>query len=556
MKRLFVSGWLAVALSISSVQAQGPLYTIDWDWETTNTVSANGTVYFMPWFIGGLTDVPYEIGADHLKDDGWMLLWSNFDGHMVDGNGQTVNVPDNQPFFALYNRFRGVARFFYIHLNNSSSSDLLHGLTFEGLNNGETSLLNYTFEFADPTNETPIRPFYTRANFSQLGTSGPAQGHWFYMDVELAYDDVTGLTAGDLVMRWLGRGVNTTNLNISGTQTGSIVGSIDIAGSNGSFLNLANTLNFNSSNKVTVTNSISGNNASGTKVDSKADAQKSPFLKTKFKDLANKLFGQAANLVSGGLGDLVNSLIGGGEKDSSPQQNVNLRLQTEITLSGTLTSTSNLFERTLKVPGTSHTSSTQAIIPQYDEPLGLIAIPQRPKVIWNEWFEYEDRRNRYIYYQDYDLDNNNPVQVVLNPAVSSDLQITNVTVELVFMEKYTGDTNLRGPDELGNRIPNNIYGGSLIVHTDDDKAYAGLGISTRYNYVSPAPWSEWEAGEYTFGVDNRFLVRVMVELERLDINDADPVVWSKTFVPEFCKGNIDPIREVRDIVDEEGGIDE
>jgi hypothetical protein len=530
--------------------AQGPTFTIDWDWETANIVYVNGTPHWVPWYIGATTDVPVEIGADHLKEDGWVLLWSNLDGHMVDGVGNPVVIANYHPYFALYNRYRGIIRFFYLHQTDVTTSDLMYGLTFEGFNGGMTSMLSYTFEFAKATGVNLTQPFVTRANLSQLGSSGPAVNHWYYFDVETAYHDVTGLGASDLVMRWLARGIDTSTLTLSGTQTGSIDGSIQISGSNVTYFKTSSLLNFDTGDHIETTNTINSNVGGSTKVSEKASNQFSTLLKNKFNDLASSLLSKTANLLTGGLTDLFGGLVGGGEKDAQNNQNVHLRYQTEIELTGTLSKTLNIFERTLKVPGTSYTSASQVHVPYYDQPLGLIAIPNQPRVKWEEWFEWDEWDEVYQYFQYYQVDFSS-VQVVVNPFVANELSIKTIKKEVYLYVKYSGPTTLEGPVDVGggNWQPDRVYG-ILAVDESENKYYRGIGITTRYDNVEPDPYGFWEAGEESFGEDRRIVVKITVELERTGVPDADTIVWCKTFIPEYqLDTSKDPLRYVRDLID-------
>jgi hypothetical protein len=540
-----------------TVASAGPLFTQDWDWEAVNEVQYkhNGVIgtVFLPWVPGAATDIPLDIALDHKKADGWVLLYNFMDGELKDLNGQPAVIDYPNAFFALYNKYRGIVRFFYFHLKETTYTDFTYGLIMETLS-GETTLLNFAKDFAE-SDEEPLRyPSLQRANIKKFGTSGPILKHWHYFDVELAYDPrIANKSWTDVNLRWLGRGTDTQDLKLDGKIEGTILGTIDMAGSNTNLLNIGS-LTFNTGRVDNFNTSININQAgtASDKVNAKAQKQQDNFLKTELQKLAKQLLQKGLNGVvnyaTSKLTKIFSSFIGGSDNNNNtPTDNVNLRLEASINLTGTMKLEQPVLEQTLKVPGTQYTDTDGMVVPFYDLALGALTISPTPEVIWEEWFEYGLYDNEYCYLQGYWL-NPDSFNVILNPAIEKELRIKSVQKSVNYYQIYKGATRLEG---ILGRFPD--YVGAVLVDSDPDSTiYEGsTALFTVYRNVYPIPYQDWENGSVTNGVDQKVVVKIVVELERLDDSTADPIVWSKTYIPKYTQDKsqnpvryIDPFQEI------------
>jgi hypothetical protein len=534
-----------------SVDSNGPVFTQDWDWEAVNEVQYkhNGVVktVFLPWVPGAATDIPLDIALDHKKVDGWVLLYNFMDGELKDLQGQPVVIDHPNAFFALYNKYRGIIRFFYFHKKETTYSDFTYGLMMETPSEG-TTLLNFAKDFAESDEALSRHPSLQRANIAKFGTSGPILEHWHHFDVELAYDPrIAEKFYSDVNMRWLGRGTDTHNLTLDGKVEGSILGTVDLAGSNTNLLNIGS-LTFNTG-RVDNFNTSVNINQTGTasdKVNAKAQKQQDNFLKAEMQKLAKQLLQKGLNGVvdyaTSKLTKIFNSFIGGSDdNDNTPTDNVNLKLEASINLTGTMLLEQPILEQTLKVPGTQFKDRDGVVVPFYDFPLGALTLSAAPEVIWEEWFEYGLYDSEYCYLQGYWL-NTDSFNVILNPAVEKELRIKSAQTFLYYYQIYKGATRLEG---ILGRFPDYVMA-ALVDSDPNSTIYQGsTSLLTVYRNVYPIPYQMWEDGSMTNGKDQKVVVRVVVELERLDDPTADPVVWSKTYLPKYTQDKSqNPVRYI------------
>jgi hypothetical protein len=522
-----------------TVASAGPLFTQDWDWEAVNEVQYkhNGVVktVLLPWVPGAATDIPLDIALDHKKVDGWVLLYNFMDGDLRDLHGQPAVIDYPNAFFALYNKYRGIIRFFYFHKKETTYSDFTYGLMME-TPSGETTLLNFAKDFAESDEALLRYPSLQRANIAKFGTSGPILEHWHHFDVELAYDPkIAKKSYADVNIRWLGRGTDTQDLKLDGKIEGTILGTIDMAGSNTNLLNIGS-LTFNTG-RVDNFNTSININQTGTasdKVNAKAQKQQDNVLKTELQKLAKQLLQKGLNGVvnyaTSKLTKIFNSFIGGSDNnDNTPTDNVNLKLEASINLTGTMKLEQPVLEQTLKVPGTQYTDTDGLVVPFYDLPLGALTISATPEVIWAEWFEYGLYDNEFCYLQGYWF-HPDSFNVILNPAVEKELRIKTVQKSVNYYQIYKGATRLEG---ILGRFPDYI-GAALVDSDPDNTIYEGsTALFTVYRNVYPIPYQMWEDGSMTNGVDQKVVIKVVVELERLDDPTADPIVWAKTYRPKY-----------------------
>jgi hypothetical protein len=87
---------------------------------------------------------------------------------------------------------------------------------------------------------------------------------------------------------------------------------------------------------------------------------------------------------------------------------------------------------------------------------------------------------------------------------------------------------------------------ALVDSDPNSTIYQGsTSLLTVYRNVYPIPYQMWEDGSMTNGKDQKVVVRVVVELERLDDPTADPVVWSKTYLPKYTQDKSqNPVRYI------------
>ncbi len=372
------------------------------------------------------------------RENGWELVYSNM-------NQRTLSK-----YFALYNKYTGILRFFLYEITSSpgvGTSASFWGIALDK----SSSLFNFTKPIANGANVPIYQPAVINSpevSFSGTEASGTGykSSNWYGIEVECAYDE--NINANNQInFKIKGWATNKITLSGTGTSSGTITGTIKTTPANSSGLNLRldNMFNNNSSSTINNTNSNIANNL-GDKIDegiSKGDSffttlwsgvkgKASKWISSGLEAGAKK--GISAILTSGGsvvgeaLGGLVNSLIGGKKQESISKVDLSLQYLTNISIEGEMPLTGWGSISPFPIPGS---TSNPDNMPLYNKPLGVWNLKENPKVTAD--FYYATTWLPIGRYCQYNLKSAN-FEIILNPEIASKFNITNVTYNLVTSE--------------------------------------------------------------------------------------------------------------------------
>lgn len=329
-----------VAVDPGEVRAPQPPYPFAWE-----------TLEFMPTPPGKTIRVPWSnsvnilydpvIRYDFKKVDGWKLLYNTFN---------TTNYTNGE-FFALYNIYRGVIRYYtYIEPNSPTASSYLEDICVATSTTGQTtSFFNFVGkEVVDPTANTltarQLKPFPL-----------PSEGGWYVAQYEIAYDkNLTNLYYTDLSLLQSLKFYQITNTVLSGTVTGTGQGTVQTP--SGTFDTY-----FQNAGKIVT-----------------AVVLEDPIFSwpSYVTESLKKVKEEGAAGVIKGIANLVSSPITAG----GPQQ-INFTFGANVMLNGTSTATGNVKSNfTIAMPGTSNATSGIGPVPADNKPLGIFNFTSRPVV--------------------------------------------------------------------------------------------------------------------------------------------------------------------------------
>jgi hypothetical protein len=341
-----------------------PTYVFNWDDPNVDFMPTPPGVFpiKVPWANGSVIAFDPQLKFDYKQSDGWVMVYSGF-------TPVAQNYQYSNPFFILYNKFRGLMRVYvYVTTNGFVTSSKIHsGLTL-GPNSVPTPLLNYIGQEIVDISAT------NQAKVAQLDPYTMATGSWYAPQFEMAYDvnnvNTTIQQLGlNLSLGWL----DVAKVNLEGTISGSLEGTITTPDPNG--FNLGGTAIKGA--LYGVSEAIFRNNVG-------PDPSK-PEKNNKLK-LPEGIFKAAFSAATKGLSGVVESLFSGilgGAKTPDPQQ-VNLTLNANITITGDITKSGSLFSSgsglVLGIPGQSNSQTANGYLPAYDKTLGVVYLSARPKV--------------------------------------------------------------------------------------------------------------------------------------------------------------------------------
>lgn len=417
--------------NISKTRAYLPV-EFDWaniDWMPTPPGQARIP---SPWMGAGsiISNYGTDIANDRFKSDGWELVYNTFDP-----NAERLS----NPYFVLYNKYRGTLRFF-LYVTTPfvvPSSYVMDGILIDSAR--PTSLLCFLGkEVVDATkNETQ----YSQIQHMPYDGSSPlATEKWYMIQYELAYDPNLSSTSNDLWFSIYLKYCNIQTINLGGTIEGTIRGTIGAASSSNLFSDIkkgAETIgtgilagigtNFIAKNE---TNANTGENLLGLR-------------KEVFKSISTGI----KSALTGSIKDLPNSLFKGlsaifGSQNNQPIP-VNLQFESTISLKGTISEEGALPVSSFAfwIPGTNITPNAAGQIPLYNKPLGILNFDGCPKVEPilmyeiigpinpNEASEYEASYKVYARYR-----SNLAQYLIINPEVRKIADVTIKKQELVHID--------------------------------------------------------------------------------------------------------------------------
>lgn len=383
------------------------------DWEgVNNDQMPSPTLLLAPWSSGSNQEFIPDIARDYKHADGWELVYNTFSP-----TGTT-----SPAFFVLYNKWRGLVRFYlYLPPSNPGSSTYLNdGLSLAGT--GISPMLNYIGAAVVDYN-TNVRTTTQIEKYRLQQT-----GSWQAAQYEIAYDpNIQTLTFDDLKMIWTMTAIDITEQNMSGTISATITGTITQAGASQP--------------------DLTGLVSSVMKSTFTAAGQSIFTTSPNINGIGQKIFDAAKSSANDGLSGIVKGLLNGifGGASSPTVQQVNLALAGTIALKGTLTTVSGLGNPSLVIPGQKDNQTAPGYVPGYPSRMGVFYISAKPKVnVQDQYGSVIGGYQGYKQYVDrhtYTIDNNS-YSVLFNPDVinssSTGAHIENLKKELIYFGPNIG----------------------------------------------------------------------------------------------------------------------
>lgn len=333
-----------IRLNVNAKDAQNTYF--DWETATTMPVSPSSPAVPMPWQSQSGSYIDPALLTDYSHSDGWDLIYNTFNNTAI---ATEYGQPAGGLYFALYNRYRGLLRF-YLYIPPGlfgNSSDIEHGLSVYSDKNGIASkMLNFDgADIVDPTVSTP--------SFVKTTNTGVAvAGGWYAMQYEIAYDPAFSPTVyPDLGFTWNSKTLNISSISLDGTDVGTLSGNITQSSSTG----------------FSLTGVVKGVGEIVSTVKKSNDTS----------SFTNTLINVAKNGLAGNISGVLSAIFGGSHTNS---QAVDLKMNSTISLTGSLTGSQIVANNSLVFPGQNTANTIGAPTPLKSYPLGLFNLSGRPTI--------------------------------------------------------------------------------------------------------------------------------------------------------------------------------
>lgn len=335
----------------------------EFDWEVTDWMpTPEGQALIpMPW--GGQGSISGFYGLDVVNDyhkvDGWRMVYSTF----RDYGEELID-----PYFVLYNIYRGTLRIYFFLTNPyiGVSTYLQDMLSYNHTYGVKSNLLNYLGnEIVDANVKVNT---YNQIQPKMLNVAAPLAGRrWYMIEYEMAYDpNINQLTSDQISLTWYLNYYDISEIKLDGTSKDEIYGTVGGAG------------DFMSDAKSTVANGVLSAVGLGTleklTINEETGENKIGLNNKVFKSIVSGIQGAVSSSSAGIPGmaiGFLSSVFGGNSESSS--QVVSLKSNATISLSGTSSGHGSVSSTPIefKVPGTIIRPSTSGYIPLYNEPMGV-----------------------------------------------------------------------------------------------------------------------------------------------------------------------------------------
>ncbi|MCX2432477.1 hypothetical protein [Pedobacter sp. GR22-10] len=433
-----------------------PSFPLDWENISFMPSPPNAPIIPVPWQSGlGGIKIDQDMIYDYAKSDGWELVYNTF----------TTSAVLNPSYFMLYNKYRGVLRsyFYFAPGQNYPSNNIVCGLSLNGQGAAASPALN--FSGTDITDYNTNQAAVTQLQPYQVSSTGS----WYAAEFEIAYDRNTATTAyPTTTMQWQINPNSIAQISLNGTQAGELNGTIAVPASKTNFFG-------------TLTNSIVNAALSvGTGYATGAIG----FLSTADKP---KVAGALSNGLAGTVSGFLNGIFGFTKKTTTNQK-VSLTLNTNITVNGSSTVSSQLFDNVFAIPGTLNNNQAATFYPAYNVPMGVFYIDGKPQVFeqhtdskvilpvppFGEPDPRNGRKEGYNSINTYTIDRNS-FNLIFNPAVLSDATISNIRYEVLAfgIEPILNRDKLPYPYEISSSKKEDILGYGLVA---SDPSSIGIGF--------------------------------------------------------------------------------
>jgi len=291
---------------------------------------------------------------DIRREEGWVLLYRDFG---VPEHGATM------PLFILYNRFRGIVRFFYFNTLESES----HTFSIVHLSQKFPSVAAALFTFDG--RDAYLNNFDKEQALVAIGKIGRFQ--WSYADfVILGFDNQTNRLTNSTLMFEV-KAIDESQLKLSGEITLNQIlkdGGITASAKNGKVDVVGGFMNARKTYK----------SINGVKNDLSEKVKNNP--NAWYADIVTGLLDSPIGKFAPGIGavaSLIKSFIGGGKDKRVTPMNFEGRIE----VTGEITTPAFLYSLDLRLPGSPHPDPNDSAITLYDKPLGVFNLQAEP-VAW------------------------------------------------------------------------------------------------------------------------------------------------------------------------------
>jgi len=371
--------------SVKVVGSQNGELPYDFDWEDPNMNSMpyppGQPLISPPWVgQGSLANIiAADVLADRKKADGWKLVYNTFD---------PVKLRKN-PYFMLYNKYRGLIRIFYFvnDIGSFAESSYMQEGMYQGTANNK--LLNFADkEIVDPS---AVNTLSVDRVVPRPPSGTPlSNNRWYFLQYEIAYDPsiIPTLSENPPQLSFYINSVNVTKVTLGGTIEANVNGSIG-ASRTSAGQNVWGTLQagvlkpLGTAGLYAIGKEMINNNTTNT-----TGGNKLGVLSNIWKGIKTGVDGALASTTGSIPGAVVNvlSAIFGGSS-SNAGQTVNLTLNGSLKVDGSLTGAGGLPSTPVSfyIPGSilpkpDGTYFPQEFIPLYNKSLGVFNIASRPTI--------------------------------------------------------------------------------------------------------------------------------------------------------------------------------
>ena len=429
MKKIFISVLLVICLggqaqeNARMIRANDPNKDPNWIWYQEYTSGLD--MYYevigqstpvkvpagkqTPFFTSGHPLNTVDNKKDMWPEDGWVLAYRDF--------GSVTNAPA-QPFFVLYNKYRGILRYMFYNAQNISYTYYRAELSFV-----DPLLAGALMTFSDDE-KAFLNDYDAENTLNFMGKAALFQG-WGYADFQIfGYDPTMNVDSRIRIQIW---GIDESTIGVESTEftLNQVLDDADLEGSKSSEGNLKEAFDkgqkFYKSSEKAIKAIKDKVNTEQKKIDG---GSSKPWWFDKLSRISNSSLASAVPYMAG-LAGVVNSFFF--SNDASPKP---LKLKGSLKLKGTISNTKLLishdFILTPDVPPTS-----QYYIPLNDFSLGVFNLVNKPIVLWDQESQYfRSSSDSRIFYYAFRLKNR--LNYTFNH--SSGLSITSMNAGFTFKD--------------------------------------------------------------------------------------------------------------------------
>ncbi|MEM6274735.1 MAG: hypothetical protein AAF735_05795 [Myxococcota bacterium] len=386
----------------------------------------------LPYFDnnGPASDLNTGGDRDISAVDGWVSIYRDF------------GEPDSAspiPVFILYNKFRGVLRFFFY--NTTIGETFSHGIVtlsqpFAGKRG---ALFNFGEEnyFLDTYN--------SEIKLTSLTKIAPFQ--WSYVDYT-----VTGYTPTlptDATLSFTIQGATESQIQLDGSLTleqvlsdANVSGKLDLGGGlSGGY------------------KAFKGANKAVDEIEGLTKKEPDAWWSKLVKPLLGGSFSSIVSGVAGAAGFFKSFLMVGKSNATQP-----LNFKGEIELTGTITTVTDIFEFKMRTPGAPLSDPNDFLRPDYDKPLGIYNLP-RPTfdVVTEEDCWYNSHWDEWECSESFEFGvENDDLEVAINPHIGASVSASIGFVEVREEMTYESVESFQTRDFAG------YIGPSWATYNEDD----------------------------------------------------------------------------------------